>query len=130
MDSVERNFYQKLGEIIQKKRNEADLNQSALALKVGIKRTSLTNIESGNQTVHAYVLYRIAVALNLSVADLLPDIEDVSPDLASLLNGQKILTDSGETSGLKQEEKDIVLKMIQKQKQMSQEGKNSYGETK
>jgi transcriptional regulator with XRE-family HTH domain len=130
MNSAEQIFYKKLGKVIQRKRNDANLNQDALAFKVGIKRTSLTNIESGKQTVQAYLLYQIAISLNVSIDDLLREAMDKPSDLASLLNGQKVVTNSGETSSLNQNEKDIVLKMVKEQNSTHRRGKISHDKTK
>lgn len=107
-------FYKMLGEIIQKKRRDIGLSQDELASSIGLVRTSITNIEAGRQKVHIYTLYRIAAQLDTPVMDLLPNLESSSEDLSQLLNKQNILTDTGETVGLKQEEKEKVLKMMKK----------------
>jgi transcriptional regulator with XRE-family HTH domain len=54
------------------RRPSGKLTQSALAKEVGLERTSITNIERGNQKVPLHVLYRICEVLQVPVTDLLP----------------------------------------------------------
>ncbi len=51
--------------------------QGELADLVGLKRTSVTNIEKGNQTVSLHVLYRLCEALKADVTTVLPRMTDV-----------------------------------------------------
>lgn len=53
------------------------LTQGELAEQVGLERTSITNIESGNQKVPLHVLYRICDRLGVAVAEVLPPMKDV-----------------------------------------------------
>lgn len=66
------------------------LTQQDLADKVGLTRTSVTNIEKGNQQVSLAMLYRFASALNVSPTDLLPDqrfaVDDLSDALMSKID--------------------------------------------
>jgi transcriptional regulator with XRE-family HTH domain len=52
------------------------LTQAALAKEVGLERTSITNIERGNQKVPLHVLYRICEVLHVPVSDLLPSLTE------------------------------------------------------
>src|SRR6185312_10877483 len=52
------------------------LTQGALAKEVGLERTSITNIERGNQKVPLHVLYRICEVLQVPVTDLLPSLSE------------------------------------------------------
>ena len=52
------------------------LTQSALANEVGLERTSITNIERGNQKVPLHVLYRICEVLQVPITDLLPSLAE------------------------------------------------------
>jgi transcriptional regulator with XRE-family HTH domain len=54
------------------------LTQGELADLVGLERTSITNIENGNQKVSLHVLFRICEQLGASPAELLPSIKDVA----------------------------------------------------
>ncbi len=65
-------FYEALGENVSRLRQAANLTQQHLATKVGLTRTSITNIEKGRQPVQAHVLMALARALKTSVTELLP----------------------------------------------------------
>ncbi|WP_071658864.1 helix-turn-helix transcriptional regulator [Duganella sp. HH101] len=65
-------FYKKVGSAIRGARDAAGLTQSELASTVGVSRTSLTNIELGRQRLLVDQLVEIAMALQVSVPDLLP----------------------------------------------------------
>ena len=78
----ERRLFQEVGRKIRELRaapagGRATLTQAQLAEMVGLERTSITNIERGNQKVPLHVLYRIAEALRVPVADVMPAIADV-----------------------------------------------------
>lgn len=75
-------LYRMLGERIRKLREESvspdgRLTQGALAAQVGLERTSITNIENGNQKVTLHVLYGLCEALGVGVADVLPAVSEV-----------------------------------------------------
>jgi len=59
------------------------LTQGELADLVGLERTSITNIENGNQKIPVHVLFRICEQLNVSVSDILPSIKEVTVDTAA-----------------------------------------------
>ena len=67
-----REFYRELGRLIRAKRKDTPLNQAALGIKVGLSRTSITNIERGRQQVALHMLYELAYALGAEPQDLLP----------------------------------------------------------
>jgi transcriptional regulator with XRE-family HTH domain len=79
----EKRLYEALGSRLKRLR-EAHVNgprgrltQGALAELVGLERTSITNIENGNQKVPLHVLYRICEQLNAAVPEVLPPFNDV-----------------------------------------------------
>ncbi|HML96266.1 MAG TPA: helix-turn-helix transcriptional regulator [Thermodesulfobacteriota bacterium] len=74
MDS-EKQLYTKIGKLIRVQRNKKKLTQNELAMKVGLTRTSITNIESGSQKIQIHDLYSIAQVFNIPVQSLLPEIE-------------------------------------------------------
>lgn len=69
MESV----YAEVGKRVRAVRQELELSQEILARRVGLTRTSVTNIESGSQRVPLHVVYRLAEALGRSAHDLLPE---------------------------------------------------------
>lgn len=78
----EKLLYQELGERIRKMREAGTsargrMTQAQLALQVGLERTSITNIEKGNQKVPLHVLFRICEVLKVPVTDALPEVPDV-----------------------------------------------------
>ena len=64
--------YVALGGLIRARRERIGLTQGELARRVGMTRTSITNIESGRQKVQLHTLYDIAYALGMSPQVLLP----------------------------------------------------------
>ena len=70
-----------LSEIIGKRISELrkfnNDNQQQLADKIDIKRSSISNIELGNQQISLVVLYRICQVYNTEIYSLLPRVNDV-----------------------------------------------------
>lgn len=60
------------------------LTQADLAQQVGLERTSITNIEKGNQKVPLHVLYRMCDVFGVSTSDVLPPVADVRPSATTL----------------------------------------------
>lgn len=65
-------FYRRLGDNLRQVRKRAGLSQDQVANLVGLKRTSLTNMESGRQHPPLHVLCEIVAKLNVTVGDVLP----------------------------------------------------------
>jgi len=65
---------------------DADLTQQDVAERVGLTRTSITNIERGAQHIGLHQLYLLAAAVGLEPAQLLPEhdgtIEELLPERA------------------------------------------------
>ncbi len=64
------------------------LTQSALANEIGLERTSITNIERGNQKVPLHVLYRICEVLHVPIAEILPTLAETQPAEAASQVGE------------------------------------------
>ena len=78
----ERDYYQQVGRLICAARKAAGLTQQDLADEVDLSRTSITNVENGNQPVSLWLLTLIAAAVNRELAELLPTAgSDLSADL-------------------------------------------------
>ena len=66
-------FYKDVGQLVRDARKRANnMTQKALAMTVGLTRTSLTNIEKGRQRIMLHTFSEIATALGSEAVDLLP----------------------------------------------------------
>lgn len=73
VDKSQNVLYIELGKNIKKARNKKNLSQATLAEASSLSRTSITNIEKGRQHLPLHTLYAISNALEINVAELLPD---------------------------------------------------------
>jgi transcriptional regulator with XRE-family HTH domain len=71
-------IYIDLGARIRDERERRNVSQELLADRVGLTRTSITNIEKGRQQVLLHTLLEIARALNLKPTRLLPDVSQLA----------------------------------------------------
>lgn len=78
-------LYGEIGRRIREARRRASLTQVELAQRAGLARTSITNIEMGNQQPTVHALWRIAEALRTPPCDLLPEWTGRFADKDSLL---------------------------------------------
>lgn len=102
MDS--RELYRRIGSHIKSRRKSLKKTQAQLAPLLGISRASLANIETGRQNVLVHQLYVLAEKLQLSVHDLLPQLDDTnSPDAWN---------DLPMPPNLKQEEKGQIARLL------------------
>jgi len=78
-------LYKALGSAIRSRRELLGLSQSSLATRVGMARTTITNIESGGQSLMVHQLFEIAHALRMPMAEFFDQIdkteETVSEDV-------------------------------------------------
>jgi transcriptional regulator with XRE-family HTH domain len=95
-------FYVELGQNIRRHRQraEARLSQDTLAKRVGMSRTSITNIEKGRQQLPLHMLYAFADALGVEPVVLLPDKKKLLKD-----GGRRVTVD---LSALPQDVADFV----------------------
>ena len=78
----EKRLYRALGERLRALRESQSsvrgkVTQAKLAEEVGLERTSITNIERGNQKVPLHVLYRICEALQVPISEVLPPLAEI-----------------------------------------------------
>jgi transcriptional regulator with XRE-family HTH domain len=66
-------LYRQFGRHFREARKEAGLTQEHVAERVGLTRTSVTNIERGRQHISLHQLYLLAAAVGRQPAELLPD---------------------------------------------------------
>jgi transcriptional regulator with XRE-family HTH domain len=65
-------IYKTIGGIIRQRRRRLELPQAELAVRLGISRATLANIETGRQRVLVHHLYAFAGALDMKLTELLP----------------------------------------------------------
>ncbi|MBP9143898.1 MAG: helix-turn-helix transcriptional regulator [Thermoanaerobaculia bacterium] len=70
-------FYERLGALLSASRDERGITQAKLSSEIGLSRSSIANIEAGAQGVSVELLVRIAKALNVAPATLIPPPEAV-----------------------------------------------------
>jgi transcriptional regulator with XRE-family HTH domain len=80
-------FYVALGLLIKKSRLNSGLTQEELADKLGLSRTSITNIEKGKQRILAHTVAELAAKLNVSAANLLPQANATITSASSVVAG-------------------------------------------
>ncbi len=64
-------FYEGLGNLIKDARKSVDMSQHDLAFQLGLKRTSIANIERGKQRPPVHVILLVAKILNVEFNYLL-----------------------------------------------------------
>ncbi|MEU7082156.1 MULTISPECIES: helix-turn-helix domain-containing protein [Streptomyces] len=80
----EQEFNAAVSHLIRQARQRAGVTQEHLGRQPGLSRGSITNIEAGTQMSPLYHLARIASALNVQPAELLPLlVPDETADLAA-----------------------------------------------
>src|SRR5712692_11882348 len=85
-------IYLDFGLRLRAARRKAQLTQEALGKRVDLSRTSITNIEQGNQHVGLHLLYDLAKAVGVRPVELLPDERPASstaPSLDQVLGGMR-----------------------------------------
>ena len=88
-EGLETLLYQLIGERVRARRGS--LTQTQLAERVGLGRTSITNLESGAQRMPLHYLVRIAEALDADVCDFIPTREELAqggPDVVLGVTGE------------------------------------------
>jgi transcriptional regulator with XRE-family HTH domain len=83
-------LYIAIGARIKRIREAADMTQEELAHILDLKRTSITNIERGNQRPTLDALYRFCERFALELSDVLPSVlESTRQDARSVVVGGK-----------------------------------------
>lgn len=71
MDTSEEYIIQeKFGKAIKKRRAEIGLSQEELAMRAGIHRTYISDVERGERNISLRNIFRISKALEISIAEL------------------------------------------------------------
>ena len=110
-------MYSEFGKLVRRHRVRLKLTQDQLADRVGLSRTSITNIEKGRQKVLIHHLILLAESLQVSPEALLPPvgIPQIPPEIE-----QKLGRD------LRDKEKDWVRRIVGSETR----GAKSHGESK
>jgi transcriptional regulator with XRE-family HTH domain len=95
-----RALYLELGRRIRQRREAKELKQEELATRAAISRSSIANIERGQQQAPVHVLFAIAGVLDVELADLLPTRSEVDAGVAAGRKVHKVVTIGGEASRL------------------------------
>lgn len=66
-------FYEQFGAKIRLARVQAGLSQEELGRRVGLTRSSISNVEKGRQHSLAHMVIEFATALGIAPIDLLPN---------------------------------------------------------
>ena len=74
-------FYEEFGKRVRRARLSLGLNQEALGHRVGLERSSISNVEKGRQRVQLHMLLEFAVALDVPPIQLLPESTTASDPL-------------------------------------------------
>lgn len=101
-------LYTEIGQQVREFRENKKWTQQELADKVKLTRTSITNIEAGNQKIPVHVLYGLAIALDVPLTKLLPPLtvheaefiedpnEEMEQDALNFMNKIKLKRNEGE----------------------------------
>ena len=82
-------FYEEFGQRIRRARLNLGLNQEALGHRVGLERSSISNVEKGRQRVQLHMLLEFAAALDVPPIQLLPDLTTASDPLRRVPAGTR-----------------------------------------
>jgi len=97
-------IYQSIGKLVRIRREKLNLTQDDLAQRVGLKRTSITNIEKGRQRIQVHTLYDLATALEVDLPALVPTFKTLEPDMLK-----------ARVKGMRGEEREFVKSVLTSQ---------------
>ncbi len=100
-------LYREFGRLLKARRKDAQLTQDDVANKVGLVRTSITNIERGRQQVSLHTLYALADAVGVAPQELMPS-------KSILLEGDAELEKKLGKVALEEEGKDWIRRIVSK----------------
>jgi len=67
-------FYKQVGGLIKQARLKRDLKQEFIANKLGLTRTSIVNIEQGEQRIQLHAILELAKMFEMDVTEFFPEI--------------------------------------------------------
>lgn len=93
MTTTTKTLCKAIGSNIKKLRRKKKVGQVELAERIYLSRSSLSNIEIGNQQPTLQAIYEIAIALKCDISEILPSADqyqsfnsNIDTDLVKLLN--------------------------------------------
>jgi transcriptional regulator with XRE-family HTH domain len=107
-------LYQIIGSRIKQRRIDLDLSQEALAQKIDLARTSVSNIEIGRQQVTLSVLYDICQELETNIHTILPTFNDVKNSFSLQDDYHEILMNKNLNTSSKEDIKNLLENLIKK----------------
>jgi transcriptional regulator with XRE-family HTH domain len=105
-------LYRAFGRALKGAREDAELTQKEVAQRVGLSRTSITNIERGNQHIALHQLFLLASAVGVEAATLLPDGDTALEELVPAAALQGLDADD--------EEKEFAVRLLQKNERVTE----------
>lgn len=98
-------FNDAIGQKIALKRKEVGFTQSYLAKKIGKPQSILSEYETGVKRIYPEILYKISIALGISILELFPQDENDQFDHKLFSRFKKIQT-------FPEIEKEFILKLL------------------
>lgn len=80
-------IYAKVGARIRSRRDRVGMTQASLATSAGLKRTSITNIEHGSQSIMLHQLLDVARALRADPREFIEGLDQDDPSDAAPAGG-------------------------------------------
>jgi transcriptional regulator with XRE-family HTH domain len=71
-------IYQYIGGQLRRRRSELGLTQAQIAQRIGVERTSISNIEAGRQKLPIHALYQLCHLFDVEVNQILPPLAAVT----------------------------------------------------
>lgn len=111
-------LYEEFGQLLRKRRLAAHLTQSEVAERVGLTRTSITNIERGRQHILLHQLFLLASAVGARPDELLPDHDATLEDLVPAQTLKRL-------RGSKEEDLDVVVQLLKSARVAATQGEGA-----
>ena len=73
-------MYVELGAALRRRRDEVGMTQADLAARLGLSRTSVTNIECGRQPMLVHQLIHASTILEVNAVDIVKVVAPTKPD--------------------------------------------------
>lgn len=74
-------IYTIIGSKIKENRVRLGFNQTQLASELGVARSSISHLESGNQQIPIHIIYKICDYLKINLSDLLPTDQEIKENI-------------------------------------------------